>query len=116
MGRRVGFVRKRSINPTSGKWGLWSAYGAQALERYYSLQGSYLDADGNLAAVFATQAPGAGTANYTIAAEGNPAATSYVLQATRVDRMAGDACGDFRISHTGARTLGDAVRAVDVCW
>ena len=30
--------------------------------------------------------------------------------------QAGDACGDFRISHTGARTLDDAVRAVDVCW
>jgi hypothetical protein len=30
--------------------------------------------------------------------------------------MVNDACGDFRISHTGARTLDDAVRAVDVCW
>jgi type IV pilus assembly protein PilE len=90
--------------------------GAQALERYYSLQGSYLDADGDLAAVFATQAPGSGTANYTIAAEGNSTATSYVLQATRVNRMAGDACGDFRIAHTGARTLDDAVRDVEACW
>lgn len=90
--------------------------GAQALERYYSVQGSYLDAGGNLAAVFATQIPASGLANYTIAAQGNPTATSFVLQATRVNRMAGDACGDFRITHTGARTLDGAVRAVDVCW
>jgi type IV pilus assembly protein PilE len=90
--------------------------GAQALERYYSLQGSYLDADGDLAAVFATQAPTSGAANYTIAAQGNPTATSYVLQATRTNRMAGDACGDFRIAHTGAQTLDDAERAADECW
>ncbi|MBS7725301.1 type IV pilin protein [Pseudomonas lalucatii] len=45
--------------------------GAQALERYYSVHGSYLDADGNLAQVFSAQAPATGTPNYTLAAEGS---------------------------------------------
>lgn len=90
--------------------------GAQALERYYSLQGSYLDAGGNLAAVFATQVPDAGSANYTLAVEGVATATSFLLQATRVNRMASDPCGDYRIAHTGAQALNDASRTVQACW
>ena len=90
--------------------------GAQALERYYSIHGSYLDAGGNLAPVFAGQVPGSGTVNYTLAAQGTPTATTFLLQATRVNAMAADPCGDFRISHSGAQTLNGATRAVDVCW
>lgn len=90
--------------------------GAQALERYYSIHGSYLDAGGNLAAVFAVQVPGGGPANYTLAAEGVATATSFMLQATRISRMAGDPCGDYRIAHTGAQTLNDATRTAASCW
>ncbi|MBS7663931.1 type IV pilin protein [Pseudomonas lalucatii] len=90
--------------------------GAQALERYYSVHGSYLDADGNLAQVFSAQAPATGTPNYTLAAEGVATATNFMLQATRVNRMANDPCGDFRVSHAGARTLAGATRTVTACW
>lgn len=90
--------------------------GAQALERYYSTHGSYLDADGNFAAVFAGQAPASGSANYTLAAQGAPTATAFVLRATRSGSMAGDPCGDFQISHTGARTLANATRTEAECW
>ncbi len=90
--------------------------GAQALERYYSIHGSYLDAAGNLAAVFAVQTPGSGTANYNLAAQGNPTATTFLLQATRANAMAGDPCGNFRISHAGARTLDGATRTPAECW
>ncbi|AYC34320.1 type IV pilin protein [Pseudomonas cavernae] len=90
--------------------------GAQALERYYSTHGSYLDAGGNLAAVFAAQSPASGAANYAIAAEGASTATTYQLRATRGGVMAGDPCGDFGISHTGARTMVNATRTVAQCW
>ncbi|MNF34314.1 Fimbrial protein precursor [compost metagenome] len=90
--------------------------GAQALERYYSTHGSYLDADGNFAAVFAGQAPASGAANYTLAAQGAPTATTFALRATRTGSMAGDPCGDFQISHTGARTLANATRTEAECW
>ena len=90
--------------------------GAQALERYYSIHGSYLDAGGNLAAVFAAQVPASDTANYTIAAQGHPTATAFMLQATRANAMANDPCGNYRISHAGAHTLDGATRTVDQCW
>ncbi|WP_137887307.1 type IV pilin protein [Pseudomonas sp. 2FE] len=90
--------------------------GAQALERYYSTHSSYLDADDNFAAVFATQSPASGVANYALAAQGAPTATSYLLRATRANSMVADPCGDFQISHTGEHTLVNATRTVDQCW
>ncbi|MDH4611128.1 type IV pilin protein [Pseudomonas sp. BN102] len=90
--------------------------GAQALERYYSTHGSYLDSEGNFADTFATQAPASGAANYTIAAQGAPTATTYQLRATRTGSMADDPCGDLQISHTGERTLANATRTVAQCW
>ena len=90
--------------------------GAQALERYYSTHGSYLDSEGNFADAFATQAPASGAANYLIAAQGAPTATTFQLRATRAGSMAGDPCGDFQISHTGERTLANATRTVAQCW
>ncbi|MDH4654340.1 MULTISPECIES: type IV pilin protein [unclassified Pseudomonas] len=90
--------------------------GAQALERYYSTHSSYLDTNGNFAAVFATQTPASGAANFTLAAQGAATATTFQLRATRTGSMAGDPCGDFQISHTGARTLANATRTVAECW
>ena len=90
--------------------------GAQALERYYSTHGSYLDSEGNFADTFATQAPAPGAANYTIAAQGAPTATTYQLRATRTGSMANDPCGDFQISQTGERTLANATRTAAQCW
>ena len=89
----------------------------QALERYYSVNNTYLNA-GALAAVFATRVPASGGQNYAIAAQGNPTATTYLLRATRNGSMAADACGDFQLSHTGERSLaaGTHTKALDDCW
>ncbi|OGB21583.1 MAG: prepilin-type N-terminal cleavage/methylation domain-containing protein [Burkholderiales bacterium RIFCSPLOWO2_02_FULL_57_36] len=90
--------------------------GAQLLERYFAVQGTYLDAANNLAAVFPTVVGNAGSAAYNIAVSGNPTATSFLLEAKRANSMAADACGDFRVSHTGAQTLVNASRSAAECW
>jgi len=90
---------------------------AQALERYYSVNNTYLNA-GALAAVFVARAPASGVQNYAIAAQGNPTATTYLLRATRNGSMASDACGDFQLSHAGERSLaaGTHTKALGDCW
>lgn len=92
---------------------------AQALERYYSVNNTYLNAGADaLAAVFVARAPASGSQNYAIAAQGNPTATTYLLRATRAGSMAADACGDFQLSHAGERSLaaGTNTKALDDCW
>jgi type IV pilus assembly protein PilE len=88
--------------------------GAQALERFYSVNGTYLGAPATLAAVFPASVPG----KYNIAAAAGtaPTATSYRLRATRTGSMAGDPCGDFEITHTGVRAIQNATRTVAECW
>lgn len=93
----------------------------QALERNYSLNATYLNADASgLAAVFPAQSPQSGTANYTIAVEGTPTRSTYVLKATRTGSMAGDACGDFLIDHANQQTLDQTgvqnAKHLDACW
>lgn len=94
------------------------ATGAQALERYYTSNGTYLNAGGSLAAVFPTQVPDNGDAHYTIAATGTPTANSFILRATRTGSMTGDRCGNLELSSTGARSLdsNDADSTVADCW
>lgn len=90
---------------------------AQALERHYSLNSTYLKADGTgLAEVFPTQSPPGGTANYNIAVEGTPTRSTYVLRATRAGSMTGDACGNFQIDHANNQTLNGNTRSVAECW
>lgn len=90
---------------------------AQALERNYTLQGTYLNSDGDaLADVIPSQSPVSGTANYTLAAVGTPTATTYVLRATRTNSMTDDLCGNFQINQAGSRTLNGNTRTVDECW
>lgn len=89
--------------------------GAQALERHYSANNTYLSS-GGLAAVFATSVPASG-ANYTIAAAGTPTATTYTLRATRAGSMTDDPCGNYEITHTGERRLDSAPgKTVADCW
>lgn len=94
---------------------------AQALERHYSLNSTYLKADGSgLAAVFPTQSPQSGNANYTIAAEGTPTRSNYVLRATRAGSMAGDLCGEYQIDQANNQTLDQTgiqnPMPLDACW
>lgn len=92
---------------------------AQALERYYSLNNTYLNAGGTaLASVFTARVPASGAQNYSIAAQGSPTASAYVLRATRSGSMSSDACGDFQLSSAGERTLatGTSSRSATDCW
>lgn len=93
--------------------------GVQALERYYSANGTYLNEDGDgLAAVFPSQVPASGPAYYTLEEEGALTRSTYVLRAERAGVMASDDCGDFEINHAGVRTLhGKASsKPEDQCW
>ncbi|WP_296217645.1 type IV pilin protein [Pseudomonas sp. UBA2684] len=87
---------------------------AQALERYYSVNGSYLDG-ASIADVFTANVPASGSANYVIAAQA-ATATSYTLRATRSGSMAADGCGNFELSHSGQRALNANSKALDDCW
>lgn len=90
--------------------------GAQALERHYSANMSYLSGSA-LAAVFTTAVPASGSQNYTIAASGTPTATAFTLRATRTGSMADDPCGNYEITHTGERRLDSASgKTVVDCW
>lgn len=86
--------------------------GAQALERYYSINRTYRDG-ANIAAVYATQAPATGTANYTIGAAGNQ--NTFTLTATATGTMAGDDCGNYSITHAGVKAVTGAAGAAK-CW
>ncbi|WP_371916474.1 type IV pilin protein [Pseudomonas sp. PIC25] len=91
---------------------------AQALERYYSVNNTYLGANGSLAAVFTANVPASGTTNYVIAVTGNPTATTFTLKATRQTPMGSDACGDFTLTQSGVRGLatGTNTKSVTDCW
>lgn len=90
---------------------------AQALERHYTLNGTYLNTDASaLAAVFPTRSPASGAANYNIAAEGAPGPSAFVLRATRTGSMSGDACGDYTLDQSGLRDVIGATRSAADCW
>jgi len=90
--------------------------GAQALERFYSANNTYLGADGEVAAVFQVDVPASGAANYQIGAVA-ATATTFRLRATRTGSMASDACGNFEITHAGARALdSNDGKGVADCW
>ncbi len=109
------------------------------MERFYSVNLRY-DQDSGGTAVsgsggdkpfdiqpFVTSPPkGSGTAQYNISlpADTEPALgrNAYTLQATRASSgsMATDACGDFTLTHTGAKGLLDkpsgSSKSVSDCW
>jgi len=91
--------------------------GAQALERYYSVNGSYLDASNNIASVFRTTVNAGGSTYYTISATA-AAANSFTLRATRTGNMLGDKCGNFELNSAGVKSLDNAASGVTVadCW
>lgn len=77
---------------------------SQALERFYTKNGTYV------------AAPVAGSNDwYTVAVA--PTATDFILTATPVpgSMMNGDKCGNFQITNTGARTNSTGLSNKD-CW
>lgn len=72
---------------------------ANAMERYFTTNGSYTGADA--ATIFSAQVPtSGGTAYYTLSITANNG-TSYTLRATAVGSMAGD--GNMELTSTGIR-------------
>jgi type IV pilus assembly protein PilE len=73
---------------------------AQAMERYFTNNGSYTGA--TAAGVFSTQSPSSGgTAYYTLSVAVTGGGATYTLTATPINAQAGD--GKIELDNTGAR-------------
>ena len=99
----------------------------QWMERFYSENYRYDKNTANVAvatlyAAAYPQVPATGTKTYSLTLE-NAAAASYTLVAERSGAMAYDKCGDYVLTHTGAKGLrnfssdyADEAAAVKACW
>ena len=98
---------------------------ANAMERFYSVNSTYLgaaDAGANTGApagtLFSATCPvdgGTPVYNLTIAAA---TASTYTLRATPTGAQTGDRCGIFTLTNTGVKTVTGAASGVDweACW
>lgn len=89
---------------------------ASWMERRFSVQHSYLGADGQIPVLPAglDQSPRSGMAKYVISlASGQTQATSYELRATPIRA---DVCGALTLDHTGARGLIGNTAPLAECW
>lgn len=92
---------------------------AQFLERNYTESNVYNkdSAGNNITSLPIPSVPRGGTALYNVTATTLTAST-YTLTAAPVagQRMAGDACGSFTLTHLGAKNLSGNTYTVDQCW
>ncbi len=96
---------------------------ANAMERHYSINGSYLGAatggaNTGAPAVFGTACPidgGTATYNLTISAA---TASTYTIQAAPTGPQAGDRCGTLTLTNTGVKGVTGAASGNDweTCW
>lgn len=96
---------------------------SHAMERHYSINGSYLGAgaggaDTGAPAVFDTACPidgGAATYNLTISAA---TASTFTIQAAPTGAQAGDRCGTLTLTNTGVKGVTGAASGNDwqTCW
>ncbi|WP_363797861.1 type IV pilin protein [Lysobacter firmicutimachus] len=90
------------------------AEAAQAMERYYTINNTYVGA--NLSTLFSNppQSPKDGTAQYAISFDGAVTATSFRLQAvpSATTGQSKDKCGTMTLSNTGVK--GPATP--EECW
>jgi type IV pilus assembly protein PilE len=89
----------------------------QWMERYYTQNNNYDAAAAflNSGLEFSPRGSNAGTAFYQIVLTPQAAQSqTYILTATRLNAMAGDACGDYVLNNVGQRTLANATRTD--CW
>ena len=108
----------RRADCTGGLAGL-----ANAMERHYSINGSYLaaaagGADTGAPAVFATACPidgGTPTYNLTISAA---TVSTFTLQAAPTGPQAGDRCGTLTLTNPGLKGVQGATAGNDweTCW
>ncbi|MDJ0917263.1 MAG: type IV pilin protein [Woeseiaceae bacterium] len=98
---------------------------SNAMERFYTVNSTYLGAGASgantgapAAALFSATCPvdgGTPVYNLTIAAA---TASTYTLRATPTGAQAGDRCGTFTLTNTGAKNVTGADSGVDwqACW
>lgn len=92
---------------------------AGAMERFYTTNNTYVGAaSGGVPTIFSDQSPadgGAAEYNLRITAA---AADSYTIKAQRTGTQAGDDCGDFVLTQTGAESIENQAAGVVAtdCW
>ena len=88
---------------------------AHFLERYFTENNRYQQADGTAPSIPITVAPREGTPSYNVTVA-TPTTTSYTLTATPIagGPMAGDGCGNLGLTNSGLRTAGTL--GLDACW
>jgi type IV pilus assembly protein PilE len=94
-----------------------------AMERHYSVTGSYLGAaaagaNTGAPAIFSASCPlDGGTANYTMTIQAATTST-YLLNAAPTGAQAGDKCGTLSFSNTGVKGVVGASSGIDweACW
>jgi type IV pilus assembly protein PilE len=95
---------------------------AQWMERQYTVSNDYTKKGDSTtidnAALPTKEAPRDGSAkSYDIAfAASSPATGNFTLTATPKNSMAGDKCGTFTLSNTGAKGLSGATATQAYCW
>lgn len=88
------------------------AEAAQAMERYYTVNNTYVGAD--LAALGMSQSPKQGDPRYTLGFSGAVTASSFTLRAQPLGGQAEDKCGALSISNTGVKSPNTP--ALAECW
>lgn len=88
------------------------AEAAQAMERYYTVNNTYVGA--NLAALGMSQSPKQGDPRYTLAFAGAVTASTFTLRAQPLGGQVADKCGALSLSNTGAKSPNTAELAD--CW
>lgn len=87
---------------------------AQYMERYYTSNGRYTDADGEYPDLPYDEAPKDGSDKYyDLSLNDTPSATSFTLSAAPKNAQEDDDCGTLTLSHLGVKGAGDDV---DHCW
>lgn len=92
---------------------------AQFMERYYTVNGRYVDGDGDPPALPFVEAPkDGGTKAYALGFVAAVSATAYTLEAVPKGPMSGDRCGSLRLSSIGVKSIAGAHAGVtpDQCW
>ena len=88
----------------------------QKMERYYSVNNTYVGATIGAAAAD-TCVPSSAQGFYVVSFSANPNADSYVLQATPQGIQANDSkCGSYSLSAAGVKGVVNASQTAAQCW
>lgn len=89
---------------------------AQFMERHYTANGRYTDGDATTAPSLPfAESPKDGANKYYDLDLSTITATAFTLTATPKGAMAGDACGNLTLTHTGVKGRSGTL-ALEQCW